>query len=39
VALTEPEIVVIERACERLVVDFAYFSDRREYDELGALFV
>jgi hypothetical protein len=37
--MTEREINVIERACERLVVDFAYFSDRREYDLLGALFV
>jgi len=25
-------------ACERLIVDFAYFSDRREYESLGALF-
>jgi hypothetical protein len=39
VAVTEKEIIAIERACERLVVDFAYFSDRREYDLLGALFV
>jgi hypothetical protein len=39
VAMTEREINVIERACERLVVDFAYFSDRREYESLGALFV
>jgi hypothetical protein len=37
--MTEREINVIERACERLVVDFAYFSDRREYESLGALFV
>lgn len=37
--MTEKEIIAIERACERLVVDFAYFSDRREYDLLGALFV
>jgi hypothetical protein len=37
--VTEKEIIAIERACERLVVDFAYFSDRREYDLLGALFV
>jgi hypothetical protein len=37
--MTEQEIISIERACERLVVDFAYFSDRREYESLGALFV
>ena len=29
---------MIERACERLVLDFAYFSDHREYESLGALF-
>jgi hypothetical protein len=28
----------IERACERLVLDFAYFSDRGEYDALARLF-
>ena len=28
----------IERACERLVVDFAYFSDRQEYESMAALF-
>jgi hypothetical protein len=27
-----------ERACERLVVDFAYFSDRQEYESLASLF-
>ena len=36
--MTEPEGIAIERACERLIVDFAYFSDRREYESLGALF-
>jgi hypothetical protein len=39
VAVTEQEVIVIERACERLVLDFAYFSDRREYEALGGLFV
>ena len=29
---------VIDRACERLVLDFAYYSDHREYESLGALF-
>ena len=29
---------MIERECERLVLDFAYFSDHREYESLGALF-
>ena len=28
-----------ERACERLVLDFAYFSDRRDYESLADLFV
>jgi hypothetical protein len=28
----------IERACERLVVDFAYFSDRQDYESLAGLF-
>jgi hypothetical protein len=37
--MTEEEIIAIERACERLVVDFAYCSDRREFESLGALFV
>jgi hypothetical protein len=39
VALTEQEILVIERDCERLIVDFAYFSDHREYESLGTLFM
>ncbi len=25
----------IERACERLVLDFAYFSDRQDYESLA----
>jgi hypothetical protein len=28
----------IERACERLVLDFAYYSDRQENEALAALF-
>jgi len=28
----------IERACERLVLDFAYFSDRKDYESLAGLF-
>ena len=28
-----------ERACERLVMDFAYFSDRQDYESLANLFV
>jgi hypothetical protein len=36
--MTDEKIILIERACERLVVDFAYFSDRREYEPLAALF-
>ena len=27
-----------ERACERLVLDFAYFSDRQDYESLAGLF-
>jgi hypothetical protein len=30
--------IEIERACERLVLDFAYFSDRQDYESLVALF-
>ncbi|HEY2380501.1 MAG TPA: nuclear transport factor 2 family protein [Terriglobia bacterium] len=30
--------LTIERACERLVLDFAYFSDHQEYEALAALF-
>src|SRR5262245_32744671 len=36
--MTEHEILLIERACERLVIDFAYYSDRKDYEALGALF-
>jgi SnoaL-like protein len=36
--MTEQEILAIERACERLILDFAYFSDHRKYESLGALF-
>jgi hypothetical protein len=31
--------ISIERACERLVLDFAYHADRQEYEALAALFV
>src|SRR5262245_49260567 len=31
--------ISIEGACERLVLDFAYFSDRQEYEALAALFI
>jgi len=31
-------VELIERACERLVLDFAYFSDHRDYESLGSLF-
>lgn len=30
--------IAAERDCERLVLDFAYFSDRQEYEALVALF-
>jgi hypothetical protein len=36
--MTEQERISIERACERLVVDFAYFSDRQDYESLAGLF-
>ena len=29
----------IERSCERLVLDFAHFSDSRDYEALAKLFV
>ena len=38
-ALTEEEIISIERACERLVLDFAHYSDRQDHESLAALFV
>jgi SnoaL-like protein len=28
----------VERACERLVLDFAYFSDSQDYESLAGLF-
>ena len=31
------DTLAIERACERLVLDFAYFSDHREYEPLSQL--
>jgi len=37
-AMTDQEIISIERACTRLVVDFAYFSDAQNYDALVLLF-
>jgi len=36
--MKELEVLIIERACERLVLDFAFFSDHREFEALGALF-
>ena len=30
--------LAIERACERLVLDFAYYSDHQEYEPLAQLF-
>jgi len=30
--------ISIERACERLILDFAYFSDQQDYESLAALF-
>jgi hypothetical protein len=32
------ETIMIERACERLVLAFAHFSDHLEYESLAALF-
>jgi hypothetical protein len=32
------DTLTIERACERLVLDFAYYSDHREYESLAQLF-
>jgi hypothetical protein len=29
---------MIERTCERLVLDFAYYSDHQEYESLAGLF-
>ena len=33
------DILTIERACERLVLDFAYYSDHQEYESLSQLFL
>ena len=32
------DTLAIERACERLVLDFAYYSDHQEYESLAQLF-
>jgi hypothetical protein len=32
------DTLTIERACERLVLDFAYYSDHQEYESLAKLF-
>ena len=32
------DTLTIERACERLVLDFAHFSDHQEYESLAGLF-
>jgi len=37
-SLTEMEILAIERACERLVLDWVDLNDRQDYDSLAALF-
>jgi hypothetical protein len=37
--MTDLEIMAIERACERLVLDFAGFSDRQAYESLASLFI
>jgi hypothetical protein len=37
-AMTEQEIIGVERACERLVLDFAHYSDRQDYASLASLF-
>src|SRR5688572_8435076 len=36
--MTEIEQIVIERACERLVLDFVGANDRQDYEALAALF-
>jgi hypothetical protein len=36
--MTEQEMVFIQRACERLVYDFAFYSDRQNYQALAGLF-
>ena len=37
-SLTEMEILAIERACERLVLDWVDLNDRQDYESLAALF-
>ena len=32
------DTLTIERACERLMLDFAYYSDHQEYESLANLF-
>jgi len=36
--MTEQETLSIEQACGRLILDFAFHSDRRQYESLAALF-
>jgi hypothetical protein len=36
--LSEIEVLIIERACERLVLDFVDRSDRQDYEGLAGLF-
>src|SRR5262245_58600390 len=36
--MAEMSDISIERACERLVLDFAYFSDHQDYESLASLF-
>jgi hypothetical protein len=33
------DTLMIERACERLVLDFGYYSDHQQYESLARLFV
>jgi len=37
-SLSEMEIIGIERACERLVLDWVDLNDRQDYESLAALF-
>ena len=36
--LSAADVLVIERACERLVLDFVDRSDKQDYEGLAALF-
>jgi hypothetical protein len=36
--VNEIDVVLIERACERVIVDSATFNDRREFSALAALY-